>query len=332
MDLTTKYLGMTLKSPLVVSASPLSKTLDGVKKIEDADASALVMYSLFEEQLENEQREINYATSVGTESYAESTSYFPEIDDFNLGPDEYLEHIRKSKETVSIPVIASLNGKTTGGWTEFAKKMQQAGADAIELNIYNIPTDVNKTSEQIENEYVEVLKAVKESVSIPVALKLSPYFTNLASAAKKFDEAGADGLVLFNRFYQPDVNLDDLSVEPHILLSSPQDLRLRMRWIAILKGRIFADLAATGGIHYGEDVIKMLMVGSNITMLCSTLLRYGVDYIEDIRDEMVNWMEEHEYESVRQMQGSMSQMNVPDPGSFERAQYMKALNSYALNY
>jgi len=325
-------MGMTLKSPLVVSASPLSKNLDGIKRIEDSGAAAMVMYSVFEEQIEHEQKELHYLTTVGTESFAESLSYFPEVEEFNLGPDQYLDLIRKAKESVEIPVIASINGKTHGGWTDFAKQMQQAGADGIELNIYNIPTSLTQSSQEIENNYIEILKSVKNAVNIPVALKVSPYFTNFAYMAKKFDEAGADSLVLFNRFYQPDINLDELEVEPHIILSNPTDLRLPMRWIAILKGRIFSDLAATSGIHYGEDVIKMLLVGSNVTMLCSTLLRYGVDYVKDIQDEVVEWMTEHEYESVMQLQGSMSQLNVADPSSYERAQYMKALNNYVLNF
>lgn len=325
-------MGMTLKSPLVVSASPLSKTLDGIKKIEDAGASAVVLYSIFEEQIEHEQKELFYHTTVGTEAFAESLSYFPDVSEYNLGPDEYLEHIRKAKENVKIPVIASINGSSIGGWTEFAKLMQNAGADAIELNIYNIPTDLDKTGADIENDYIEILKSVKAAVSIPVALKLSPYFSNMANMAKRFDAAGADALVLFNRFYQPDINLEELEVEPHIILSNPTDLRLPMRWIAILKGRIFADLAATSGIHYGEDVIKMMLVGANVTMLCSTLLRYGVDYIKDIEAEMIEWMTEHEYESIMQMQGSMSQLNMADPSAYERAQYMKAINNYVLNY
>ncbi len=332
MDLKTKYMGMTLKSPLVVSASPLSKTLDGIKKIEDAGASAVVLYSIFEEQIEYEQKELFYHTTVGTEAFAESLSYFPDVSEYNLGPDEYLEHIRKAKENVKIPVIASINGSSIGGWTEFAKLMQNAGADAIELNIYNIPTDLDKSGSDIENDYIEILKSVKAAVSIPVALKLSPYFSNMANMAKRFDAAGADALVLFNRFYQPDINLEELEVEPHIILSNPTDLRLPMRWIAILKGRIFADLAATSGIHYGEDVIKMMLVGANATMLCSTLLRYGVDYIKDIEAEMIEWMTEHEYESIMQMQGSMSQLNMADPSAYERAQYMKAINNYVLNY
>jgi dihydroorotate dehydrogenase (fumarate) len=290
------------------------------------------MYSIFEEQIEFEQKEMFFHTTAGTEAFAESTSYFPNIEEYNLGPQEYLNHIRKAKETVDIPVIASLNGKTIGGWTDFAKQMQEAGADGIELNIYNIPTNMNMTGAEVENSYIEILKAVKSAVSIPVALKLSPFFSNFANMAKRFDDAGADALVLFNRFYQPDINLDELEVQPHIILSNPTDLRLPMRWIAILKGRILADLAATRGIHYGEDVIKMLLVGANVTMLCSTLLRYGIDHIKDIQEEVIEWMEEREYESVLQLQGSMSQMNVADPSSFERAQYMRALNNYVLNF
>jgi len=332
MDLRTKYMGMTLKSPLVVSASPLSKTIDGIKRIEDAGAAAFVMYSLFEEQIELEQKELFSTTTMGSESFAESLSYFPDVAEYNLGPNEYLEHIRKAKESVNIPVIASLNGKTTGGWTRYAKLMEEAGADAIELNIYNIPTLTELKGEDLERNYIEIVKSVKDNVSIPVAVKLSPFFTNFANFAKKLDEIGTDALVLFNRFYQPDINLDELEVEPHIVLSNPTEMRLPMRWIAILKGRIFADLAATSGIHYGEDVIKMLLVGANVTMLCSSLLRYGVEHLKDIQEEMVEWLEEREYESVMQLQGSMSQLNVADPSSFERAQYMKAINNYVIKY
>jgi len=269
---------------------------------------------------------------MGTEAFAESLSFFPDVAEYNLGPHEYLEHIRKAKEAVNIPVIASLNGKTPGGWTNYAKLMQDAGADGIELNIYNIPTMAEQTAEQLENNYIEIVKAVKSAVSIPVAVKLSPFFSNMANFAKKLDETSVDALVLFNRFYQPDINLEQLEVEPHIVLSNPTEMRLPMRWIAILKGRVFADLAATSGIHYGEDVIKMLLVGANVTMLCSTLLRYGIEHLKDIQEEVVEWMEEREYESVTQLQGSMSQLNVADPSSFERAQYMKALNNYVLNF
>jgi len=332
MDLKTKYLGMNLKSPLVVSASPLSRELDNMKKCEDAGASAIVLYSLFEEQILNEQREIHHHTVYGTETFAEALSYFPDQEEYNLEPEEYIEHIAKAKESLDIPIIGSLNGSTDGGWTEYAKKMEDAGADAIELNIYSVQTDSDLPSTDIENNYLDILKSVRKQVNIPVALKLSPFFTNFASAAKKFDYAGADALVLFNRFYQPDIDLEELEVQPNVELSDSGDKRLPMRWIAILKGKLSADLAATTGIHTGEDAVKLLMVGANITQLCSTILMNGFGQIKTIEDQMVRWMEEHEYNSVRQMQGSMSQQNMPDPGLFERAQYMKALNKYVLKF
>lgn len=332
MDLTTKYLGMDLKSPLVASASPLSKELDNFKKLEDAGAGAIVVYSLFEEQLIMEQREVFFHTTQHNEYSPEATSFFPEPDEYKLGPEEYLNHIAKAKKLVDIPIIASINGTNTGAWTDFAKKMQEAGADAIELNIYNIPTDFNMTGNDIENQYVEILKNVKSAVNIPVALKLSPFFSNMANMAKRFDEAGADALVLFNRFYQPDINLAELEVEPHVDLSSSIDIRIPMRWIAILKNKIKADLAATSGINTAEDAIKMLMVGADVTMLCSALLRHGIYYLRTIEEQMVNWMTAREYESVKQMQGSMSQDKIGDPKSFERAQYMRAITNYKFGY
>jgi len=332
MDLTSKYLGMKLRNPLVVSASPISKEIDNIKKAEDAGAAAVVLYSLFEEQLILEQKEIFYHTTQHNEITPEASSYFPEPDEYKLGPEEYLEHIAKAKSAVRIPIIASLNGKTEGGWTEYAKKMQQAGADAIELNIYNIPTDTELSSEAVENTYLNILKAVKSAVSIPVALKLSPFFTNMAYMAKRFDEVGADALVLFNRFYQPDINLNELEVHPSIDLSNSHDIKIPMRWIAILKDRIKADLAATSGVHIGEDVIKYLMVGANAVMMCSALLKNGVYYIKTVLDQMQSWMEAKEYESVAQMQGSMSQSKIGNPANFERAQYMRAINSYKFGY
>jgi dihydroorotate dehydrogenase (fumarate) len=332
MDLTSKYLGMKLRNPLVVSASPISKEIDNIKKAEDAGAAAVVLYSLFEEQLILEQKEIFYHTTQHNEITPEASSYFPEPDEYKLGPEEYLEHIAKAKSAVRIPIIASLNGKTEGGWTEYAKKMQQAGADAIELNIYNIPTDTELSSEAVENTYLNILKAVKSAVSIPVALKLSPFFTNMAYMAKRFDEVGADALVLFNRFYQPDINLNELEVHPSIDLSNSHDIKIPMRWIAILKDRIKADLAATSGVHTGEDVIKYLMVGANAVMMCSALLKNGVYYIKTVLDQMQSWMEAKEYESVAQMQGSMSQSKIGNPANFERAQYMRAINSYKFGY
>lgn len=332
MDLRTKYMGMELRSPLVVSASPLSEKIDNIKKMEDCGAGAMVIYSLFEEQIKLEQLELDHLTTYGTEAYAESLSYFPEQDEYRIGPDEYLEHIRKAKEAVDIPVIASLNGSTEGGWTEYAKKMEQAGADALELNVYYIPADINLSGEEVELTYLHILKSVKDSINIPVAIKISPFFSNMANMAKKLDDTGANALVLFNRFYQPDIDLENLEVFPNLLLSSPAAMRLPMRWIAILKGKINADLAATGGIHTGEDAIKMLLVGANVTMFCSSLLRNGIEHLKKIESDMISWLSEKEYESVSQMIGSMSQKKVTDPSAFERAQYMKALTKYTLGY
>jgi dihydroorotate dehydrogenase (fumarate) len=330
MDLTTNYLGKTLKNPLVVSASPLSESVGNIRKMEDCGAAAVVLYSLFEEQLALEQRELHYHTTAGSESFYEALSYFPEPDEFRMGPEAYLEHIRKAKAAVNIPVIASLNGCTIGGWTSFAKNMQDAGADAIELNIYNIPTDINLTGEQVENNYLEIVRSVKSAVSIPVAVKLSPYFSNMANMAKKLVEAGANGLVMFNRFYQPDIDLTNLEVKPNVLLSGPAAMRLPMRWIAILRDKLNVDFAATSGIHSALDVIKVMMVGANVAMLNSVLLKDGIDQLKAIESQLTVWLIEREYESVRQMQGSMSQKKVEDAGLYERAQYMKALTYYKL--
>jgi dihydroorotate dehydrogenase (fumarate) len=264
----------------------------------------------------------------GIDSFAEALSYFPEPEQFHLGPEGYLNHIHSAKQVVGIPIIASLNGTTAGGWTKFAKQIEQAGADALELNIYYIPTDTKLSGAEVEQTYVDIVKAVKGVVAIPVAVKLSPFFNNMANMAKRLDDAGADALVLFNRFYQPDIDLEELAVQPSVILSTPQALRLPMRWIAILFGRIDADLAATSGIHHGPDALKMLMAGADVTMLCSTLLAHGIEYIRTIETEMSHWMEEHWYESVHQLKGSLSQMRCPDPSTFERAQYMRALTTY----
>jgi dihydroorotate dehydrogenase (fumarate) len=328
MNLTTTYMGITLKSPLVVSASPLADSLDNVKQIEDAGGAAIVLHSLFEEQLRQESLELDERMTAGTESFAEALTYFPEASEYRLGPEDYLEHIAKAKQTVKIPVIASLNGSTPGGWTKYAREIQQAGADALELNIYYIPTDPETPAAAIEQEYIDILKAVKSEVSIPVAIKLSPFFTNFAHMARRLDDAGANALVLFNRFYQPDIDLDALEVTPNVLLSTPMAMRLPLRWVAILHGRIKASLAATSGIHRGTDALKCLMAGADVTMMCSVLLRRGVDHIRHIEKEMADWMQEHEYESVEQLHGSMSQKKCGDPSAFERAQYMKALASY----
>jgi dihydroorotate dehydrogenase (fumarate) len=329
MDLTTTYLGLKLRSPLVVgAAAPLTEDIDNLKRMEDTGAAAVVLHSLFEEQLRQEQFELHHHLEYGTESFAEALTYFPEPEIFHVGPEEYLNHICKAKEIVNIPIIASLNGSTLGGWTEYARQIEQAGADGLELNIYYVPTDMDLTGAQIEQNYLDILHAVKAVVNIPVAIKLSPYFSNMANMAKQLTEAGADGLVLFNRFYQPDIDIEALEVQPNVLLSTPQSMRLPMRWIAILYGRISVDLAATSGIHKANDVLKMLMAGANITMLVSALLRHGIEHIETVEGEMRHWMEEHEYESVKQMQGSMSQINCPDETAFERAQYMKAVQTY----
>ena len=329
MDLRTTYLNLPLRTPLVVSAcGPLSEDVGNIKRMEDAGASAIVLHSLFEEQLRLERQEFHHHMTTGTESFPEALTYFPEPSQFNLGPEEYLKHIRDAKEAVDMPVIASLNGTTVGGWTEFARQIQQAGADALELNIYYIPTGLNLSGAEVEQTYVDIVKAVRGAVTIPVAVKLSPFFSNVANVAKRLDVAGADGLVLFNRFYQPDIDLEELAVKPSIILSTPQALRLPMRWIAILFGRTDADLAATSGIHTAQDVAKMLMAGADVTMLCSVLLLKGVKEIGAIERELSQWLEEHWYDSVHQMKGSVSQMRCPDPSAFERAQYMRALTSY----
>jgi len=323
--LSTTYMGLKLRTPLVASASPLSQELDSIRRLEDSGASAIVLYSLFEEQLRQESAELDHRLSEHSESFAEALSYLPEPSEFKVGPEGYLNHIRKAKQAVSIPIIASLNGATVDGWTDYAKKIEQAGADAIECNLYAIPSDPNVTADQIEQGYLEVVRTVKSAVSIPVAVKLSPFFSNMANMAKRLDQTGVNALVMFNRFYQPDINLEELEIQPNVLLSTPQALRLPLTWIGILFGRIRASLAATSGVHGPEDVIKLLMVGADVTMLCSTLLRNGISHLRYIEEGLLEWMEQHEYESVQQMKGSMSQLRCPDPSAFERAQYMKAV-------
>jgi dihydroorotate dehydrogenase (fumarate) len=328
MDLTTKYLGLQLRTPLVVSASPLSEEIDNIKRMEDAGASAVVLYSLFEEQLRQDRLELNQSMERGTGSFAESLTYFPEPEEYHLGPEEYLKHIAQAKTATRIPIIASLNGSSVGGWTQYAKLIQQAGADAIELNIYYIPTELDLSGAQVEQTYLDILKAVKSEVTVPVAVKLSPFFSNFANMARRFDTAGADGLVLFNRFYQPDIDLESLEVRPNILLSTPMAMRVPLRWIAILYGRMRPNLAATSGIHRATDVLKMLMAGADVTMLCSVLIRHGVQQIAVIERDLLAWLEEHEYLSVKQLRGSLSQKNSDNPSAFERAQYMRAISSF----
>ncbi len=330
VDTTTNYMGLKLKNPLVPSASPLSKDIGMIKEMEDAGAAAVVLYSLFEEQIIQEQNAHDYFMTYGSESYAEALTYFPETEEYARGPEDYLEHIRKAKEVVNIPIIASLNGVSKSGWLKYAKLIEQAGADALELNVYYVAADFSTDSEIVENIYIRDLKAVKEHVKIPVAMKLSPYFSSMANMAKKLDEAGADALVLFNRFYQPDFDLDNLEIVPNLTLSHSWELRLPLRWLAILYGRIEAGLAATSGIQNYTDVIKVLMAGGDVAMICSELLRNGIKRIPEILSDLTNWMEVNEYGSVSLMKGSMSQRSVADPAAFERANYMKILNTYKI--
>jgi dihydroorotate dehydrogenase (fumarate) len=328
MDLTTKYLGLTLKNPLVVSASPLSEDLAKIRKVEDAGAAAIVMHSLFEEQIALESEQLDRSLSTG-DSYAESLSYFPDLESYRLGPDAYLENLSKAKAAVKIPVIASLNGVSAGNWIRYAKKMQEAGADALELNIYSIPTDPKVSAQEVEGGYCDLVRAVKGSVQIPVAVKLGPFFTAMVNMAQKLDRAGADGLVLFNRFYQPDFDLEALEIVPSLQLSTPYELLLRLHWVAILYGKVRPDLAVTGGVHSSYDVLKTMMAGAQIAMMTSAILKRGIEHITTVLAELKTWMEEHEYESIHQMQGSMSQKSVADPKSFLRGNYVKVLSSYA---
>jgi dihydroorotate dehydrogenase (fumarate) len=327
MNLSTRYLGMKLRTPLVPSASPLSDNLDNVKRMEDAGAAAIVFHSLFEEHILNQDQQLHQHLTHGTGSYAEALTYFPELDELTVGPETYLNEIAAAKAAVAIPVIASLNGSTLGGWTNYAKQIEQAGADALELNIYWIPTDPELGAGEVEARYVEILEHVKAVVGIPVAVKLSPFFSSFAHLARELVRAGASGLVLFNRFYQPDIDLEMLAVSPNILLSTPMAMRLPLRWIAILRGRVHADLAATSGIHRAEDVIKMIMAGADVTMLCSVLLRRGIGHIRVIEHEVEHWLQAHEYDSLEQLKGSMSQSSCPDPEAFERAQYIRGISN-----
>jgi dihydroorotate dehydrogenase (fumarate) len=330
IDLTTTYLGLNLKSPLVASASPLSEDLDCIRRMEDAGAGAVVLHSLFEEQITLESYELDRFLGAGTESFPESLTYLPDLTWYNRGPDGYLEHLLRAKKAVQIPVIGSLNGVSPGGWTKYARKMEQAGADALELNIYDVAVDADVTASEIEDRYVELVREVKAAVRIPVAVKLSPYFTSMANVGRKLDHAGANGLVLFNRFYQPDFDLDTLEVVPSLVLSSSYELLLRLHWVAILYGNIQADLAVTGGVHSGRDALKAMMAGARVAMMTSALLKNGIDHLVRVRQEAVDWMEEHEYSSVRQMQGSMALRAVSQPETFERTNYMRVLSSYAL--
>jgi dihydroorotate dehydrogenase (fumarate) len=330
MKLATTYLGFKLRTPLVPSASPLSEKLDNIKRMEDAGASAVVFHSLFEEQLRPGNYHLRRGSGNGDELSSDALAIFSQEPQFKVNPEMYANHIAKAKAAVRIPIIGSLNGSTFGSWQRFARQIEQAGADALELNIYSVPTDPDRSADQIETDYLTILASVKGVLKIPVAVKLSPFFTNLSKFARRLDQTGANALVLFNRFYQPDIELETLEVSPNLLLSTPMAMRLPMRWIALLYGRIGANLAATSGIHHGVDALKMLMAGADVTMLCSVLLRRGIEHIRVIESEMRQWLEEHEYESVDQIKGIMSQKNCPDPTVFERAQYMRALSNYPM--
>lgn len=327
MNLSTTYLGMKLRTPLVPSASPLSEDPDNIKRMEDAGASAIVFHSLFEEQIRADCYEPHRGLPRAREPYPDALTYFPERANFQVGLEDYLAHIAKAKAAVKIPIIGSINGSTFGSWMTFAKQIEQAGADAVELNIYSLPTDPTLSADDIETGYLTILASVKGQLKIPVAVKLSPYFTNLSQFARRLDQNGADGLVLFNRFYQPDIEIETRKVVPNVVLSTPSAMRLPLRWVAILRGRIGASLAATSGIHRATDAIKMLMAGADVTMLCSALLARGIEHLKTVESEMCEWMEAHEYESVEQLKGCMSQQNCPDPSAFERAQYMRAVST-----
>jgi dihydroorotate dehydrogenase (fumarate) len=327
MDLSTTYLGLQLKNPLVPSSSPLMRKVDHIKRMEDAGASAVVLHSLFEEEIRQASQEFDHYLNYGAQSFWEALSYFPDVD-LRIGPDSYLDHVRKVKAAVSIPVIGSLNGVSAGGWVDYAKKIQDAGADALELNTYYIAAEPSQTSADVEQMYLDLVHEIRASIRIPITIKLSHQFSAFANMAHRLDQAGVNGLVLFNRFYEPDFDLDNLEIVPDVKLSTPYDLRIRLRWIAILYGNIKADLALTGGVHSATDVIKAVMAGARVAMTTSVILENGIDYVGKILHDLTDWMEEHEYESIKQMHGSMSQRAVAQPAALERANYMRVLRSY----
>lgn len=330
IDLTTRYLGLSLNNPLVASASPLCESVANILRLEDCGIAAVVLPSLFEEQIRLESEALHSDLQRGAESFSESLNFFPDMTTYNLGPDGYLELIRKAKTSVAIPVIASLNGTTSGGWVHYARLMEEAGADALELNIYALATDPAQAAAEVERSYCDLVQQVKGSVRIPVAVKLSHFFSALPNMARQLDAAGADALVLFNRFYQPDLDIEALEVVPSLTLSRPEELLLRLHWVAILFGHTRADLAVTGGVHSGQDILKSVMAGARVAMTTSALLHNGIEHARGMLGDLVHWMEEHEYESIRQMCGSMSQRSVPDPAAFERGNYMRVLSSYTL--
>lgn len=328
IDLSTTYLGLKLKNPLVPSSSPLMQKLDNIKRMEDAGAAAVVLHSLFEEQIIRETEDLDHYLSVDAESVSEVRSYFPDLQRYNVGPDHYLDYIRKVKSAVGIPVIASLNGISSGGWTRYARMMEDAGADALELNMYYVAANPGQSSADVEKMYLDLVREIKASLRIPVAVKLGPQFSAFANFAQQLDGTGANGLILFNRFYQPDFDLENLEVVPDLVLSTPSELLLRLRWVAILYGRVKADLAITGGVHTAHDVLKAMMAGANVAMMTSALIERGIEHLRDVCQDLARWMELHEYSSIRQMRGSMSQRAVAHPAAFERANYMKVLRAY----
>ena len=327
-DLTTTYLGLKLKNPLVASSSPLSQKVDSVKQMEDAGVSAVILYSLFEEQIIQDSLKLHRDLIRGSESFAEALTYLPDYGQYSTGPEKYLEHIQRIKQAVNIPVIGSLNGVSSGGWIEYAQKIEQAGADALELNLYYLATDPDLNSSDLEDGYITLVKNIRQQVSIPIAVKLSPFFTALPNFARRLSKVGANGLVLFNRFYQPDFDLEALEVTPNLVLSNSEEMRLPLRWIAILYGKVAIDFALTTGVHTANDVIKAMMAGASVTTVASAFLQNGIESAQDILTDMATWLEEHEYDSVFQMKGSMSQQAVGDPDTFERANYMRVLSSY----
>ena len=330
IDLSTSYLGLKLKNPVVVSASPLCREIGNLRQMEDDGASAVVLHSLFEEQIEIEALSLDRALAAGDDVSAEAVKFFPDLSTYNIGAEGYLEHIRQAKAAVSIPVIASLNGLSSGGWVGHARLMEEAGADALELNIYHVPPDPWVTAGQIEEMYTELVVTMNSKVRIPLSVKLGPFFSAFANFARHLDMSGADGLVMFNRFYQPDFDLEALEVVPNLILSNQYELLLRLHWIAVLYGNIKPDLALTGGVHSATDVVKAMMAGAKVAMMTSALLKKGISYLDTMLTELLIWLGDHEYDSIRQMQGSMSRNAVPQPQAFERANYMKVLSSYAM--
>jgi dihydroorotate dehydrogenase (fumarate) len=328
IDLSAQYLGLKLKNPLIASASPLSERVETVKQMEQAGIGAVVMYSLFEEQIIHESLELDHYLNYGTESFAEALTYLPDTGRYSLGPEKYVDHVKRLKDAVSIPIIGSLNGVSSGGWVQYAKRIEEAGADALELNIYYLPFDTSITSAGLEDNYVQLVKDVRREIKIPLAIKVSPFLTGVANVLKHFAEAGADGLVLFNRFYQPDIDLEKMEITPSLSLSTSSELRMPLRWVALLYGQIKTDFAVTSGVHTSEDVIKSMMAGASAAMMASELLKNGIKRIPEILSGMQMWMEANEYESVTQMKGSMSAQAVRQPGSLRRSNYIKVLNSF----